>query len=285
MQGTSQAAPHVAGAVAVLAAARPTASIDQIVSAFTNTGQLVVDRRSSIAKRQLDLSAALASLQGGGTVDRTPPTVTAPVESFDGPISASGAIVKLSWSAQDASGISEYALYSRTNGASHWSRLSIPATATSARFTLAFGSKFEFALQARDGAGNWSVHHYSPSLTPGYSDDAAWGQLNGWSRYQWADAFGGSGITASQAGASITHTFTGRDVALIAPMFSTGGRGHVYCDGAFKGTVDLYSATVRPREAAFWCRFAQAGQHTMQVVVEGTAGRPRFDVDAFAVLR
>jgi len=290
--GTSQAAPHVAGAVAVLASAKYgsrlyyRAEAAQIESALRNSGPSIYDSRSQRSFPRLDVYSAVTTLVGGGggTTDKTPPVVSTPLEQFDGPISTSGPIVKLSWSASDSSGISEYAVYSRANGGQWVKETAIPATATSWRFVLAFGTRFEFAVQARDGAGNWSTHAYTPSLTPGYSDDRTW-QVSGWSRYAWADAFGGTAISSSQAGTSITHTFTGRDVALIAPLFSTGGRGHVYCDGAFTGTVDLYSAALRPRETAYWCRFPQAGQHTMKIVVEGTTGRPRFDVDAFAVLQ
>lgn len=291
--GTSQAAPHVAGAVAVLASAKYGSRLyyrteaGQIESALRNSGPSVYDGRVGRSFRLLDVYGALTTLVGGGGggggADSTPPTVSAPVEQFDGPISNGGATVKLSWSATDPSGIAEYAVYSRANGGQWVKENAIPATATSWRFLLSFGTRFELAVSARDGAGNWSGYQYGPSLTPRVSDDSSW-QLGGWSRYGWSDAFGGTAITSSQAGTSITHTFTGRDVALVAPLFANAGRGHVYCDGAYKGTVDLYSATLRPREAAFWCRFAQYGQHTLRIVVEGTSGRPRFDVDAFAVL-
>jgi subtilisin family serine protease len=283
--GTSMAAPHVAGAVAVLAAAKPTATIGQIESALVTTGRQIVDQRyaTTITRKRLDVAAAVQALLGsGGGADTTAPSVGSVVENFDGPVSASGTIVKISWSATDANGIAEYALYARSNGG-QWTRQSTAATATSARFTLAFGTKYEFAVQARDPAGNWSTHSYSPALTPGYSDDRSW-SLTGWTRYNWNSAFGGTYVTSNQANASITHTFTGRDVGLVASRFSTAGRAHIYCDNAFKGTVDLYSATLQARELAYWCRFAQAGTHTMKVVVEGTAGRPRVDVDAFVRL-
>lgn len=158
----------------------------------------------------------------------------------------------------------------------------MPATATSHRFTLNFGTKYEFAVKAKDGAGNWSAFQYGPAITPKPTDDTAF-QLSGatWSRYSWSGyAFGGTAITTSQSGAWIQHSFTGRDVALVAPLFSTAGRAHIYCDGAFKATIDLYSASLRTQATAYWCSFSQYGQHTMKVVVEGTSGRPRVDVDA-----
>jgi chitodextrinase len=56
--GTSQAAPHVAGAVAVLRAAFPDESLDQTVARLTD-GVTVTDRRNDIAKPRLNLPMAL----------------------------------------------------------------------------------------------------------------------------------------------------------------------------------------------------------------------------------
>jgi hypothetical protein len=58
----------------------------------------------------------------------------------------------------------------------------------------------------------------------------------------------------------------------------------VYCDGTSIGMADLYSASTVTGQIAAQCHFAQSGQHTMKVVVEGTAGRPWVAVDAFATL-
>jgi len=56
--GTSQAAPHVAGAVAVLRAAFPSESLDQTVARLTN-GVMVTDSRNDITKPRLNLQMAL----------------------------------------------------------------------------------------------------------------------------------------------------------------------------------------------------------------------------------
>ncbi|HEY0707250.1 MAG TPA: S8 family serine peptidase [Polyangia bacterium] len=61
MTGTSQAAPHVAGAIAVLKAAfpgeTPSARLDRLVK----TGLAVKDLRNSVSKPRIDLAAALAA--------------------------------------------------------------------------------------------------------------------------------------------------------------------------------------------------------------------------------
>ncbi|MPZ24021.1 MAG: S8 family serine peptidase [Dehalococcoidia bacterium] len=58
--GTSMAAPHVAGAVAVLGGTG--ADVSRIESALSSTGPLITDQRNRVSKHRLDLYAAISSL-------------------------------------------------------------------------------------------------------------------------------------------------------------------------------------------------------------------------------
>jgi len=62
LSGTSQAAPHVSGAVAVLAEAAPGATAAQIETALSSTGPLINDARSGLSHHRLFLPDALAAL-------------------------------------------------------------------------------------------------------------------------------------------------------------------------------------------------------------------------------
>ena len=80
--GTSMAAPHVAGAFAVLRAARPAATGDEIFGALTATGVPVTDPRNGLVRPRIQIDEALARLTTDGSqapVD--PPDEQAPVGS------------------------------------------------------------------------------------------------------------------------------------------------------------------------------------------------------------
>ncbi len=60
--GTSMAAPHVAGAWAVLKSKYPNASVDEILAALTNYGLPITDARNNITKPRLRVSSALGGV-------------------------------------------------------------------------------------------------------------------------------------------------------------------------------------------------------------------------------
>lgn len=69
MSGTSQASPHVAGAIALLASAFPDAAPDALVTRLTTSRTSITDARNKVARPRLDLPAALGlvSVGGGGS--------------------------------------------------------------------------------------------------------------------------------------------------------------------------------------------------------------------------
>jgi hypothetical protein len=59
MSGTSQATPHVAGAIALLASALQGAGPDAIVARLTASNTMITDKRNNVTTPRLDLAAAL----------------------------------------------------------------------------------------------------------------------------------------------------------------------------------------------------------------------------------
>jgi subtilisin family serine protease len=66
LTGTSMAAPHVAGAFALLRQAKPSASVGEILSALQSTGVAITDTRNNITKPRMNVKAAFDAL-GGST--------------------------------------------------------------------------------------------------------------------------------------------------------------------------------------------------------------------------
>jgi len=62
LQGTSMAAPHVAGAWVVMKSKNPRLSVDQVLNALTSTGLMVSDARNGISKPRIRLVQALAAI-------------------------------------------------------------------------------------------------------------------------------------------------------------------------------------------------------------------------------
>lgn len=90
--GTSQAAPHVAGAVAILRQSRPTASADQIVQALSGSGPVITDSRNGRSTRRLQVDAALTTLAAlteptpAPAPEPTPAPAPAPAEPTPAPV-------------------------------------------------------------------------------------------------------------------------------------------------------------------------------------------------------
>ena len=63
VSGTSLAAPHVAGAWAVLKSKAPNASVEQVLSALKRTGVSITDSRNNITRSRIQVDAALSALE------------------------------------------------------------------------------------------------------------------------------------------------------------------------------------------------------------------------------
>lgn len=235
-----------------------------------------------------DRILALKSTIKGPVADATPPSTTAPRTRLYAPstLGATTAPVRTSWTASDPCGISSYTLKRQVAGGSWSVRALAASTATSLKESVLLGSTFRYALKATDGAGNRSTASFGPILAPvvRQSSSSYVTYTGAWSTVEGSTYSGGSTRYASARDASASYTFTGSGVAWVAAVGPTRGSAKVYLDGTYKTTVSLYATAASLRRVVYADDWTSQGSHRIRIVVAGTAGHPRVDVDAFVRL-
>jgi hypothetical protein len=206
--------------------------------------------------------------------------------------------VQLSWSATSTDGVCEYDLRQSTNGAAY-TPVTIPSpTSKSVTLSLASGltQTYAFELRARSCAGDWSAYRTNlPTfkvLAPPEDATPSVTYSSGWTRSASTGAVGGYTKHASTAGAWAQFIYSGTNLALVSPKSPTMGSAKVYIDGVLKTTISLYSSSVQTRRVVYktgWFTsnppYPPAATHKMKIVVVGTAGHPRIDIDAFGAIQ
>jgi GH25 family lysozyme M1 (1,4-beta-N-acetylmuramidase) len=207
------------------------------------------------------------SLFAGGTIGSTVP-------------------IRTTWGASDASGIAAFGAVRKTNTGSWIGQTLAAKASTSLTQSLAVGTSYRYGVRATDGASNTGAYAYGAAFkairTQQYSSTVHYS--TGWTGLYVTSASGGSLRYATRAGAWVSYTFSGRSIGWVAYRGPTRGKADVYVDGAYRSTVDLYSATSTARPIVFVANWSAVGTHTVRIVVKGTAGHPRVDVDAFVRL-
>jgi hypothetical protein len=222
------------------------------------------------------------------TVTNSPPTVTAPVESLyaNTTLGTSTVRVKTGWSACDADGIKSFVLQRQVNGGS-WTTVSLAtATSTSINQSLTKNTTYRYRVHAFDGTNTFSFNSYGISFKPIVTDSTYSGIVytGSWPTGSFTSYYGGTDRYSTTAGNSATSSFNGFSVAWIAYKSTSRGSAQVWIDGVLKATVNLYSTTSTAKAQVYAFNWATSGSHSIRIVVIGTAGHPRVDVDAFVRL-
>jgi subtilisin len=200
-------------------------------------------------------------------------------------VSPDGAMVRTRWTTTDeGSGIDTIDLRQRRSEGP-WSLVASGGPTfveRSARlpFKVAVGHR----INVTDAAGNPSETAYGPDITlTQFYEGTGFATYGGtWKQAKLASALGGATKYATAAGASVVMRFTGRSVGWISTVAPSRGSAKVYIDGVYQRTVVLTGTTATRRMV--FAATVEPGAHTLKVVVVGTSGRPRVDVDGFVVL-
>jgi hypothetical protein len=193
------------------------------------------------------------------------------------------------WSGSDAGTTPPtYDLRQTCNAGTTWSSVALnPTTVTEVTRAQARGVNCQFEVEAHDIAGNTSapytlsrVFHGSVAQesAPTVTRTGTWTIAN-------SSSFdGGHDRYSIKGGSSMSVRFTGAGIAWVAPTGPTRGAARVYLDGTLQKAVSLYSTAPGFRKLMYTHMWAVSGTHTLKIVVVGTSGRPRVDVDAYVVL-
>ncbi|NJD26925.1 MAG: hypothetical protein FIA92_01350 [Chloroflexi bacterium] len=226
-------------------------------------------------------------------IDKAAPTAKAPKASLrsgqalESASKKAGLPVRLAWSASDSggAGLAGYDVARSVNGGA-WQVIESGLSSASLNLRLSPGTTYQFRVRARDKAGNVGGWAAGPTLRPKLVQQTAskivW--RKSWSTESDSGYSGGSTRRSSTAKAKAIYTFSGRSIGFVTTFAASRGSVKVVVDGSRVATLDLSSGDPGQRVLAFTRTWASKGTHTIKLVVVGTAGHPRVDLDALAVL-
>ena len=279
--GTSMAAPHVSG-IAALAMSK--------ASPPTSTAAL----RSLVIASAVPLATAGCFSSTGRLANAYRAVTTAPATAmppctwrFDaGSIVGSGISSTLSWKPATGSFSGGKYLVLRRIESGPWSTIST-RTGRTIQQTLGFGTAYRYAIKTRTASGAVGQAAYGQYVeTALFQEGTSLARYSGrWTATSSSTASHGNLRTSTEANAYVEFRRAAMAIAVVGRRGPTSGKAQVYVDGTLVSTIDLYRSTAQSRVVLFSHAWTTVAPHTVRVVVLGTAGRPRVDIDGFAVLR
>ena len=194
--------------------------------------------------------------------------------------------MRLTWSATDpdGDGVSRYALHYSKDGGTTWTkiRLSSPLS-TSAKFNAAVRQPYLIRVKAWDSLGAFTQSVTALTDRRAQEGNSAITYSGTWRKRTSGSASGGALKSTTSRGDSATFSFEGSSIGFVTQTGPTRGIVRIYVDGTTKPSwrIDLGTNANHPRRLVFSTSWSSVGNHTIRVVLVGTAGRHRLDVDAF----
>ena len=193
--------------------------------------------------------------------------------------------ITLAWSSSDPSKVVAYTLQQMVDG-DGWTNVELAdLTATSVALLRAPGKTYVFRVRDSDALGDVSDWSTSDALNLSMvaEDDAALAYAGTWQAESSSAYFGGAETYSLSAGDSVSYSFSGSSFAWVGKKATDRGAAQVYIDGTLVATVDTYRSRGMARAVLFSQSWNEIGDHTVQLVVLGTEGRPRVDLDGLVV--
>jgi hypothetical protein len=152
---------------------------------------------------------------------------------------------------------------------------------------LLLGHTVRYRITPTDIVGLVGPPTYGPTFRPTLYQSTSSTTVSGtWGTSTSSGFSGGKTRYATKAGTSATFTATAaRSIAIVTTKAATRGSFKVYVDGVYRGKISTYSTVTRFRQLVYQFSWSSPGTHKIKIVVAGTTGHPRVDLDAFVVLR
>ena len=223
-------------------------------------------------------------------IDTIAPNAYAPTIRLRGGVTISTTLpVVVSWSGTDwslGSGIASYDVARSIDGGS-FVVIKTGLTSTALTAWLSSGHSYRYEVRAHDKAGN--VGGWAAGITVKSSllqqSSTAIAYHGTWTTSSSSLYSGGSLRYATASWAYASLTTSARGLAFVTTRGPNRGSARIYIDGVLITTVNLNAASYQYRYVAYTASWSALGTHTMRIVVLGTAGHPRVDLDAIEILR
>ena len=216
------------------------------------------------------------------------PNVSTPTLSIREGAQLAGATapVALAWVGGDGTGFGIAGYWvDQMDPSSVWSPATLATPASVLTTAITSAGLWGFRVRALDGIGHegaWATRVGSSSLVQQTSATIAYHGV--WTSASLAPYSGKSVKWAKAAGAYATITTTATSLGIVSTKGPKMGKLKVYVNGVLTATVDLKRASTQYRVVVWSGVWANANSRTIKLVVLGTAGRPRVDLDAVALL-
>jgi subtilisin family serine protease len=282
IDGTSMAAPHVTGVAALGLTVAPGLTTAQLKSRIMARGMVLPDVVGKTVTGRLVNALLVVDVEGPTAlpVDRQGINVGSTIGST--------LSTTITWppATDDHSGVSSYVVR-RKVGTGSWSIIASAQTTRSLKVALTFNAATQFGVAGRDGVGNVGAQAVSPQVTALLlQDGSSLAKYAGtWSLVSTSSASNGKLHASTHAGASVEFKTTARAIAVVARKAPGNGQAKVYVDGSYVKTIDLYRASTQSKVVVFNQSWTSNGVHSVKLVVVGTSGRPRVEIDAFPIVR
>ena len=138
-----------------------------------------------------------------------------------------------------------------------------------------------------DAGGHWSPWaEAGTSRFRAYDDRSSRAVKTGsWIKVASSAAYKKTLSSGKRASASLSLTFTGHSIGVLAAKSLYRGKARIYIDNVLVATVDTKSTTSTSRRFVFSQYIPAGGTHTIKVVPTGTGKYPVVRIDAIVVGR